>query len=90
MKLDIKALALTAAILWGLIAMLLTGIANLIWPSYGQAFLAVMASVYPGYDGTPSIGQVVLGALYGVVDGAIAGALIAWIYNRFVSPRPST
>ena len=83
MKLDVKALALTAAILWGLVAMLLTGIANLLWPSYGQGFLSVMASVYPGYEATRSVGQVVIGSLYGLLDGAIAGALLAWLYNRF-------
>jgi hypothetical protein len=42
-----------------------------------------MASVYPGYTGEPSFGQVIVGTLYGLVDGAIGGALIAWLYNRF-------
>lgn len=85
MKLDIKALALTLGILWGLLAMFLTGIANMIWPSYGQEFLTMMASVYPGYTAVPSFGQVILATLYGLVDGAIAGAVFAWLYNRFVS-----
>lgn len=87
MRLDVKALALTGAVLWGLIVMLLLGIGNLIWPGYGHEFLVAVASVYPGYDATPSVGQVVVGALYGAVDGAIAGALFGWLYNRFVSAR---
>jgi hypothetical protein len=48
MRLDVTALALTAGLLWGA-AMLIVASANLIWPNYGQAFLALVASVYPGY-----------------------------------------
>ncbi len=62
--------------------MLLTGLANLIWPSYGRDFLLVMASVYPGYHATRSFGEVVVGALYGLVDGGVGGAVVAWLYNR--------
>lgn len=61
--------------------MFLTGLANLIWPGYGQALLYVMASVYPGYQATASIGQVIIGTLYGLLDGAVVGAVIAWVYN---------
>jgi hypothetical protein len=46
MKLSIKGLALASAILWG-VAMLGMGLANLVWGSYGQQFLQLMASVYP-------------------------------------------
>ncbi len=53
MKLNTKALALASAILWGL-AMLLMGLANLIWGSYGQ-FLQIMSSVYPGYHATAAL-----------------------------------
>ncbi len=81
MKLNVKALAIVAALTWGVLAMLLTGIANLIWPSYGQEFLQVMASVYPGYHATRSLSQVIVGALYGLVDGAIGGAVFGWLYN---------
>ena len=38
MKLNVKALAIAGALIWGILAMLLTGIANLIWPSYGREF----------------------------------------------------
>ena len=83
MKLDVKALALTGGLIWGILAMFLSGVANLIWAGYAQGFLDVMASVYPGYNAAPSFGQVIIGTLYGVVDGAIAGALFAWVYNCF-------
>jgi hypothetical protein len=82
MRLNVKALALTAGILWAA-AVLITGLANLIWPDYGTAFLQIMASLYPGYDATPSFGAVIIGTLYALVDGAIAGLVFAWLYNVF-------
>ncbi|MFZ3263387.1 MAG: bacteriophage holin [Terriglobales bacterium] len=82
MKFNTKALALACAIVWGL-AMLVTGLANLIWPSYGQHFLQTMSSVYPGYHATRSLAEVVVGTLYGALDGLIGGAVFAWLYNQF-------
>ena len=81
MKLDVKTTAVTLALIWGLLGMFVTGLANLIWPGYGQALLYVMASLYPGYQGTPSVGQVIIGTLYGLLDGAVVGAVFAWLYN---------
>jgi hypothetical protein len=83
MKLSVKGMAFALALMWGILAMFLTGITNLVWPGYGQEFLAIMASLYPGYHATASFGDVIVGTLYGVVDGAIAGVVFAWLYNRF-------
>jgi hypothetical protein len=83
MKLDVKAAAITVGLLWGLLVMLPIGVANLIWSGYGQGFLDVMASLYTGYKATASVGQIMIGTGYGLVDGAIAGAFAAWVYNRF-------
>jgi len=80
MKLDIRAFALTAGLIWGG-AILLVGVANLFVPSYGRAFLLLAASVYPGYAAGTSLGQVIIGSLYGLVDGTIGGAVFAWLYN---------
>ncbi|HKZ53577.1 MAG TPA: hypothetical protein VJ085_09910 [Candidatus Acidoferrales bacterium] len=85
MKFNVKAMAITIALGWGILGMFLVGLANLLWPPYGAAFLEVTASVYPGYHGTASFGQVIVGTLYGLVDGAVAGAIFAWLYNRFAS-----
>jgi len=84
MKLNIKALALASAILWG-VAMLLMSLANLIWGSYGQ-FLQMMSSVYPGYHATRTIAEVIVGTLYGAGDGLVGGAVFAWLYNQFARP----
>ena len=50
MHFNTKALALTAGLIWGG-ALLFVGLANLVWGGYGQAFLNLMASVYPAYEG---------------------------------------
>ena len=88
MRLNVRALALTAAIVWGA-AILLTGLTNMASAAYGYEFLQVIASLYPGYQGTASIGQVIMGTVYGVVDAAIAGAIFAWLYN-LLGGRAST
>jgi TRAP-type mannitol/chloroaromatic compound transport system permease large subunit len=85
MKISVKGLAMASGILWG-VAMLVMGLANLIWGSYGQEFLQTMASVYPGYHATRSVAEVIVGTLYGAVDGFIGGAVFAWLYNQFAKP----
>ena len=85
MKLNVKAAALTVGVLWGVLGMFLTGLGNLLVPGYGQALLDVMASIYPGYAATPGVGQVIIGTLYGCLDGAVVGAVFAWLYNTIVS-----
>ena len=82
MKLSLRALVLTGALLWGG-AVLFCGIANLICPAYGAAFLQVVSSIYPGYHATRTLGSVVVGTLYAILDGALCGLLLGWLYNRF-------
>jgi len=83
MKLSIKALAITAAIIWGG-ALLIVGSANIIFPGYGSSFLEVMGSIYPGYQPGTGLSSVIIGSLYGVVDAGIGAAIFAWLYN-FIS-----
>jgi len=85
MRFNVVALAITTGLFWGA-AILLVSLANLIWPGYGVAFLDVTASVYPGYHAGTGIGSVVVGTVYALVDGAIGGAIFAWLYN-FVASR---
>lgn len=82
MKLSIKGLAFTAAIIWGA-ALLILGSANLMFPDYGLDFLEVIGSVYPGYQAGTGISSVIVGSLYGVVDAGIGAAIFAWLYNFF-------
>ncbi len=46
-------------------------------------FLAFLASIYPGYHATRSIGEVLIVTLYALADGLIGGAVFAWLYNCF-------
>lgn len=87
MRLSVIALASTAGVFWGG-AILMVALANLIWPSYGRAFLELTASLYPGYQPGSGFGSVVTGTLYGLVDGAVSGAVFAWLYNLFAQRRP--
>jgi hypothetical protein len=80
MKLSIKGLAFACGVGWGG-SVLLLGILNLIWPSYGVAMLDLARSLYPGYTDAGGFGGVLVGTLYALVDGAIAGAIFAWLYN---------
>lgn len=80
MRFNVNAMSLAIGIFWGL-SMLIVTVANLIWPSYGRAFLELAASLYPGYRSGPSVGQVITGTLYGFVDGVIGGYIFAWLYN---------
>ena len=84
MKLDVKAMACTIGLAWGA-AMLIAGVGGVISDGYGQAFLDAMASLYPGYHATSNFGDVIVGSLYGLVDGAVGGAAVAWLYNRLAS-----
>lgn len=80
MQFHVIAFSITAGLVWGA-AILLVALANLIWPSYGNAFLALAASIYPAYQPGANVGYIILGTVYGFVDGAIGGAVFAWIYN---------
>jgi hypothetical protein len=89
MKLNPLALAFAAAVLWGAV-FLLSAIANAVWPPYAQVFLDCVASIYPGYDAAPTVGDIVAGTLYALVDGAIGGLLFAWLYNLIAAPKRNT
>ena len=88
MKLNLKGLSLAAGIMTAG-AILLTGIANLVWHGYGSAFLQMMASVYPGYHASGTIGDLIVGTLYGFFDGLVFGLVFGWLYNRLTVKRAS-
>ena len=87
MRFNIVALSLTFGLFWGA-CLLIVGLANLMWPGYGRAFLELAASIYPGYHAGPAIGSVITGTLYALVDGTIAGAVFGWLYNLLSRQLP--
>lgn len=46
---------------------------------WGAGLIEPIASFYIGYGA--SIGGAVVGAIWAFVDGFIAGAVVAWLYN---------
>ena len=84
---SVRGLALTGGILWAGFV-LLVGLTNLVWPSYGVAFLEIPRSIYPGYAHTAGFGGVIVGTLYALLDGAIVGAVFAWLYNKLRRKEP--
>lgn len=85
MKLNVKAFALTCAIVWG------TGLFMATWwiialdgSSDGATFVG---SLYRGYSVTP-LGSLI-GLAWAAVDGLIGGAIFAWLYNWFASRTKS-
>ncbi len=79
MRLNVKALALTAAIFWGLGLFLTTW--WLIILGHGGTSV-IFDRIYPGYAVTP-LGSV-LGLVWGFVDGLVCAAIFAWLYNAFL------
>lgn len=79
MRLSLKALAIALGLVWGA-GVFLVGVAHLLWPGYGGAFLDLIASLYPGYH-VGGFATVVVGTLYAALDGAVGGIIIASLYN---------
>ena len=79
MRLNVKGLAVALGLAWGG-GVFLAGVAHAVWPSYGVTFLEFTASIYPGYH-VGSLGGVIIGTLYAVLDGAVSGAVVAWLSN---------
>lgn len=81
MKLSVKGMAITSAVIWGA-SILIVGLINCWNPAYGLSFLNVVESIYPGYHAATGLTSVVIGTGYALFDGAVGGALVAWLYNR--------
>jgi hypothetical protein len=78
MKLDVKALALSCGLIWGLGLFLVTWWVILLDGASGNP--TWLGHVYRGYS-ISAVGSVV-GLAWGFVDGAIGGAILALVYNR--------
>ena len=82
MKLAVKAMIIAGA-LFKVMVFLTISLLNLIIPPYGGAYLALLSSLYPGYDPVNWPIAVVIGTLYALLVGGLAGLLFAWFYNFF-------
>lgn len=78
-KLSVKALGLAFGIFWA-VCIFLLGISGMF--GFGETFVALISRVYIGY--AASIVGAIIGAIWGFVDAFVGGAILAWLYNRFV------
>lgn len=83
MKLNVKAFAMTAALVWGIGLFALTWWIILFDGVTGEATL--IGRLYRGYTISP-IGSVI-GLAYGFLDALVGGAVFAWLYNRLAAHK---
>ena len=83
MRFDVKACALTCGLIWGLGLFVLTWWIMAFDGSTGE--VTFIGRLYRGYTISPT--GSVIGLAWGFVDGAIGGAIFAWLYNRLATGR---
>jgi len=81
MRVSLKAMALAGGLIWGT-ALLGVGLLNLADRAYGTAFLQMLSSVYPWFHPTGTVTSVIVGTLWGILDGVLTGFVFAWLYNQ--------
>ncbi len=77
MRLNVKAFALTCALVWGLGLFFLTWWIIAFDGATGEVTL--VGRIYRGYTLSP-LGSVI-GLFWAFFDGLIGGAIFAWVYN---------
>jgi hypothetical protein len=76
-KLNVKAFALACGLIWGVGLFLLTW--WIIAFDGATRDVTFLGWVYRGYNISP-LGSII-GLVWGLADGAIGGAIFAWLYN---------
>ena len=79
MHFDLKGMALAAGMTWG-VGMFLLGLTSTYF-GWGTALTEMFSSFYIGY--APTLVGSIIGGVWGFVDGAIGGAVFAFLYNKF-------
>ena len=75
-KLQLVPLGVAFGVLWAVYVFCLGITAMFNW---GGGIVAGLGTLYIGYG--PSVLGAIIGAIWAFVDGLVAGAIIAWIYN---------
>lgn len=89
MKLSPAGFAVGGAVIWGTAIFVIGGV-NALVPDYGEPVLALVVSLYPGYDASGTLADLLLGTGYALLDGLAAGFVFAVLNNAIVtltSPR---
>jgi hypothetical protein len=82
LKLSLRAMVIAGA-LFKAAGFLFLSLMNLLFRPYGGAYLALLTSIYPGYDPVTGPLGILVGTFYSLVAGALAGLLFGWLYNFF-------
>ncbi len=77
-----KGLALGIGALWGFYVLCAGWAAHFGW---WTTFVTAFGTAYIGYG--PTFVGGIIGGIWGFFDGAVAGAIIAFIYNLSLKPR---
>ena len=85
MRLNVKAFALTCAIVWGFGLFFLTWWIIAFDGSTGEP--TFIGRLYRGYTISP-LGSVI-GLVWAFFDGLIGGAIVAWLYNKLTAGKES-
>jgi hypothetical protein len=83
MRLSPIAVAIGAAFIWGAAIFVIGGV-NALVPGYGEPVLALVVSLYPGYDASGTLADLLLGTAFAIFDGLAAGWVFATLYNFVV------
>jgi hypothetical protein len=86
MQLNVRALALTSALMWGFGLLLLTWWILLFDGATGA--VTFIGKIYRGYN--LSFGGSLIGFVWAFIDGLIGGAIFAWLYNLIVKRSQKT
>lgn len=81
MKLNVKAFAIACGLTWGLGVFFLTWWIILFDGSTHE--ILFLGRIYHGFNISPA--GSIIGLIWALADGAIAGAIFAWLYNCFVN-----
>jgi len=76
-KFSPNALGIAIGVLWAAYVLFFGITAMFGW---GVALVDAISSLYVGYG--PSTPGAIIGAIWGFVDGYIAGVVVAWLYNK--------
>jgi ABC-type phosphate transport system permease subunit len=82
MKLSLRSIVIAGA-LFKAIGFLFVSLLNVILRPYGGAYLALLASLYPGYDPISGVVGIIVGTFYSLLAGAVAGFVFGVLYNFF-------
>jgi len=82
LKLSLRAMIIAGA-LFKAAGFLFVSLMNLGFRPYGGAYLALLTSIYPGYDPVSGPLGILVGTFYSLIAGALAGLLFGWSYNFF-------